>query len=98
MTSQNCFLCFCAVRNLLFQNFLFPLAFDNKDVLFMLNSNDDTTLNFKRGVLRICGTMYEFIQIRYVISQLIFEILEKCSSFQLSLNNSFKIDIKMGRF
>ena len=48
----------------------------------MLNSNDDTTLNFKRGVLRICGTMYGFIEIQYVISQLIFEILEKM--FQLS--------------
>ena len=44
MTSQNCFLCFYAIRNLLFQNFLFPSAFDNKDVLFKLNSNDDTTL------------------------------------------------------
>ena len=40
----NCFLCFYAIRNLLFQNFLFPSAFDNKDVLFKLNSNDDTTL------------------------------------------------------
>ena len=48
----------------------------------MLNRNDDTTLNFKCGVLRICGTMYEFIEIQYIIFQLIFEILEKM--FQLS--------------
>ena len=33
MTSQNCFLGFCAVRNFVFQNFLFPLAFEDKDVL-----------------------------------------------------------------
>ena len=44
MTSQNRFPGFCAVTNFFFQIFLFPLAFESKDVLWNLPSKGDSTL------------------------------------------------------
>ena len=60
MTSQSCFLGFCAIRNFLFQFNFFPSAY----VMFFLNSNGDTTIKMNLDIFykgRTPFLWYKFI-------------------------------------
>ena len=95
MTSQNCFPGFCAVRNFFFQIFLFPLAFDSKDVL-LENKTLKLRLILKGGYPVFAIRIYPNSKCH--ISAHIWDTEKKISAFKFPRIVLSKTIWKFGRF
>ena len=103
MTSQNCFLSFCAVRNFFFSIFSLSLSFrEQRCVRCNLNGKGDSTIKllnldlFCKEVPRFCAPNLSKFKMSYL--RLYLRYWKKIFSFQLPLNSSLKYDKKIRRF